>query len=137
MNSEYKECPNCKAENAVEAKFCVKCGTSLEDVEPKVRMLNGRALQVHSTVNEDIRFLITSGSLPEGYQQSMTIMAESIQTDGTTANAWDSAMDSLRNVFNANKLDGIVNMRIVTTTRLVNGQSVPAITVYGDGVVIA
>lgn len=133
-NSEYKVCPQCQSENAAAAKFCFKCGANLEQVESRIRMLNGGALVSDSAASQG-GFLITAGPIPAGHRQTMTIMAESLQSDGTTKVAWHSAMESLRNVLSANHLRGIANMKILNTSLFVNGRAVPAFTIYGDGLV--
>ncbi|QFR66528.1 zinc ribbon domain-containing protein [Furfurilactobacillus rossiae] len=127
----YKRCPKCDSENSDTAKFCLKCGTNLQDVPVNTDLPGANFFETN--VDQPDTLTITTGGIPNGF-----ILAASVEVIGAGENyteAWKTMIQNLKSILGIKGLDGIANYRVILSPfQTTSTKTKITLMLYADGI---
>lgn len=131
----YKICPVCGAQSKDNAKFCIKCGQSLENEPVKLHVENGLYFKA-DVASKPLLF----GAIPATYRAVGPVsgcVTVNSQLNADYEASMEALFNKLREVLNVNDLDGAANLSVISFNSVANGIGSVTLMVTGDGLVKA
>lgn len=129
----YKICPACGAQSKGDAKFCIKCGQSLENEPVKLHVENGLYFKADAA-SKPLLF----GAVPVTYQVVGPVsgcVTVNSQLNADYEASMEALFNKLREVLDVNDLDGAANLSVISFNSVANGIGSVTLMVTGDGLV--
>lgn len=127
----YKRCPKCDSKNSDTAKFCLKCGTNLQDVPVNTDLPGANFFE--TSVDQPDTLTITTGGIPNGFR-----LAASVEVIGAGENyteAWKTMIQNLKSILGIKGLDGIANYRVILSPfQTTSTKTKITLMLYADGI---
>ncbi|MYV05409.1 MULTISPECIES: zinc ribbon domain-containing protein [Furfurilactobacillus] len=127
----YKRCPKCGSENSDTAKFCLKCGASLQNVEVFTDLPGANIFETSIDLTDTPT--ITAGKIPDGF-----VLAASVEVIGAGENyteAWKTLMRNLKSILNIKGLDGVANYQVLLSPFQTSAAETKlTLMLYADGI---
>lgn len=124
IGEKYKTCPKCHEVNIVMAKYCSKCGQSLEKIPEEIYVQD-------AGIKLEKNLYISAGAIPEQFMYVGSVYANCPLSKKDDAAAWLKLIERFEVLCQLRELAGVANLRM--NIRKVGDAT--EMFGYGDGII--